>query len=705
MKHLDLIEGTKHLVWLRVGVALTVMGGLLILAAPKAPAMATSQTLRDTVELCGGRCAHETITFETGDLRIDRIDVVFLIDASGSMRDEIDTVQGQSVEIMDSLRALVPDSAFGVASFVDYNGFVDSRYGEQYGSEDDYPYRLEQDITEDTGEVRDALDRITLEYGNDEPEGYSRALWEMLDLNWRENSKRIVILFGDAFPHDRTFFDQDYGVDPGRDEIEGTEDDLVFVEVVQDLIAAKISIIGVNSGLDSDNAVTFFQYVAEETGGLYFPLLDASEIPDAVAQLIEEEISTIDLLTIRASEGYGDWIVSTPEAYTDVGSNTTVEFEVDICPVAGRATEGRHDFELILDGDGAVLETIPISIDYTRRCTTGPEVFIADSDGDNGSVCSEGPFWLSPDIINRQKDDDVYYHENPLRGQTNYLYAQVHNIGSEDARGVRITLYWANAGIGLRWPDDWHKIDSTTIDVLRGESAWTKGIAWDPPGSSGEGHFCILAIIESDDDPVTREGDVPCDNNIAQRNLQVLDVDAVEEGILSQVVKATIVGPPEDKKGIVDIVVAIPTAPEGTEVKVFMPDDLFERWQEAGEEVEGGRVKGDYILADAGEQETIIHNVPLGPDEEAEIELEIQAPVDRETEPFSITVVERVDGQDWGGMTYYYAPPSPTSPLEEAWQFIQGNLVIVGAALGCCGLLIIGVAVMTIGLMFMRRRP
>jgi hypothetical protein len=72
-----------------------------------------------------------------------------------------------------------------------------------------------------------------------------------------------------------------------------------------------------------------------------------------------------------------------------------------------------------------------------------------------------------------------------------------------------------------------------------------------------------------------------------------------------------------------------------------------------------------------------------------------------------VTVVERVDGRDWGGNTYYYVPPPPPSfptSLEDIIELLQENLVIVGIVLGCCGLSAIGVAVVAIATMAARRR-
>ncbi|MFQ6101181.1 MAG: zinc-ribbon domain-containing protein [Anaerolineae bacterium] len=701
MKPSHLFTRIKRRVRLRVGVAsLITIGLLMALLAPQMSVKATDQAQEGTTELCGGECLHKTITFETGeDVSADRVDVVFLMDASGSMGDELSNVQGQSIEIMNDLRDLVADSAFGAASFVDYNNFADSQYGELYGSGDDYAYRLDQDITTDANAVRDALNSILLENGEDWPESYSRALWEMQFLNWRENSKRIVILFGDALPHDRTFFGVDYGTDPGRDEIENTADDLVFEQVVQELVEAQIAVIGVNSNYDLEEETSFFKYVSEQTGGQYFPLSDASEIPEAVVQLVGEEISTISRLTVRATDGYQDWIASTPESYSDVGPETFVSFDVDICPPAD-TLDGLHEFDLIVDGDGIALETIPISIEYSSRCG-GPDVFMADHPDDDGNVCSNPnnePFWMSEDIVVRHRDDGVYLHQNPIRGQTNYIYTRVRNIGDEDANGARVTTYWANAAIGLNWPGDWHQVGSTTVDVPVGESVQTEALAWEPPGASGEDHFCLLARVELDADPIRREGDVPCDNNIVQRNLHVLDLDP-DETVSSDEVEFIIIAP-ADGMGQVDVVVIIPEAPPGTKVSIIMPPDLFERWQDAGGELEGGSTEGDQVVADPDARETVIQDVPLEPGEETEFAMRIEASVNDETAPFSITVVERVDGQDVGGNTYYYVPPEQPGSLLD---LVKENLIVVGGASLCCGGFLI-VAIVVGAVLILRRR-
>jgi hypothetical protein len=684
----------------------------MALFTPRMPAIATPDLQSGgTADLCAAQCYQTTISFETGELTINRVDVVFLIDVTGSMRDERDQIVNNSVEIMNTLRDLVPDSAFGVASFADYNEFYDDVYnsGGPYGSGDDYPYRLDRDITEDTNAVRNALNGVIVLYGNDTPESNSRAVWEMQFLNWRENSKRIVIIFGDAYPHDNTgFFSSNWGVDPGRDEIGGTSDDLVFTDVVEQVADAGISFLAVNSGTDSDS-VLFSSYLAEETGGQYFELSYAGDIPYVIADLVTTELSMVDQVTLRASGEYADWFTFSPEVYYEVGSHESGSFDVEICPIDGRARPGTYTIEFVVDADGTVLDTIPVTINYAGRCEGGVDLFVPDHPSDDGTVCSNvngEPFWEGDRIVVRNEDDDFYYHQNPIYGQPNYIYTEIQNLGDMDVTGATVTLYWANPALGLFYPESWNRIGSMTIDVAAGGSTWTEPLEWSPPGS---GHYCLLARVEHPDDPITREGDVPCDNNIAQRNLNILDLDT-EDGttIGEDEVVFIIVGPPDAEGGVVDIVIEKPEVPPDTEIRLIMPSDLFERWLEAGGVVDGGYVDGTEIVVDPAARETIIRDVPLEPGEQREVSLRVKAP---NADPFSLTVKERVNGEDIGGNVYYYVPPDqrPQPPsrgiagLFEDFSFEDIPVWAIVACI-CVALLAVVVVIAVVVVVLVRRK-
>jgi hypothetical protein len=137
---------------------------------------------------------------------------------------------------------------------------------------------------------------------------------------------------------------------------------------------------------------------------------------------------------------------------------------------------------------------------------------------------------------------------NVERGQTNYLYVQVTNMGPRDARNVvvdgRITPY---VGLQFVYPGDWNSIDSThvsptpvtstfasipagatamakfTISSAQVEDLW----GW---VSSHPWHPCLLTRVTSDNDyafasaVLTGGNLVVRRNNLAQRNLSVIDV-------------------------------------------------------------------------------------------------------------------------------------------------------------------------------------
>ncbi len=135
-------------------------------------------------------------------------DVVFLFDTSGSMSGEIFEAKEKILEVMQSVRADLPDVAFGVANVEDVPGYedgtLDSFLSEQEYEEDaEKPWQLDQPVTTDESSVADAIDKLTIDGGGDGPEAYSRALWET-DTNpavgWRRGTRHEIVLVADNVP-------------------------------------------------------------------------------------------------------------------------------------------------------------------------------------------------------------------------------------------------------------------------------------------------------------------------------------------------------------------------------------------------------------------------------------------------------------------------------------------------------------------------
>jgi hypothetical protein len=319
-----------------------------------------------------GESVTELKTYTTAEgTPITRVDVLFCFDLTGSMGEELSTMQTESQNIMNSLRAQVPDSAFGVASFMDYSGsYSYGGYTNTYGSAEDYPWRLNRAVTTNTNAVEDTINGLTLGNGEDYPEAYSRALYETYadsSVGWRTGAKKIVILFGDDVPHDPAYAT---GIDPGRDGKTGTADDLYFTEVVAGLKAHGITVLALHSGTDARP----WQYMTEQTGGLYYELshTEATKIPQTIAEMVEAEVATIGELTLRAASGYVHWVSIAPRSYADVGSGETKSFQVTVRVPEG-TTGGTYQFTIELIGDGTVLGTqeVSIAVPVTEKPTPG----------------------------------------------------------------------------------------------------------------------------------------------------------------------------------------------------------------------------------------------------------------------------------------------------------------------------------------------
>jgi hypothetical protein len=247
---------------------------------------------------------------------IPKADVVFAIDLTGSMSDEIDGVKENATNIMNSMAAQIADVQFGLISFMDYDGWYNTTapgsfpvvYNHSYGNAtspcNDTPYRLDQDITNDTAAVAGMIAGLTIGCGGDGPQDYTRIIhesWNDTNLHWRTDSKRILILFGDNVPHDINFdynndtFPDNTGGDPGRDTNLGNADDLDFETEVANAAANDVHIMAVYSGLTG--ARYPWEYMANQTGGGYFELEEAEQIPEAIQDLIKAQ--AIETLTIK----------------------------------------------------------------------------------------------------------------------------------------------------------------------------------------------------------------------------------------------------------------------------------------------------------------------------------------------------------------------------------------------------------------------
>jgi hypothetical protein len=273
---------------------------------------------------------------------VSAMDVMFLIDTTGSYQDDIDTLQAQATRIINDLSARGIDVQFGVASFAD---FPIGSYGSS--TADDQAYFLNQPITNNVAAVHAADDNLDnpLHSGEDAPESQLEALFQLasgagLDINhdgdftddaeirpsnagWRAGALKVVVLATDAPFHDHATEPSYPG--PTRQE------------AIAALRTQGVIVIGLDSGDTGGDLADEVQ----ATGGTLFALSsNSAEIAERIAQAITEQLREVDLTLETVSEDR--WVDSvSPAAFSHVKPGETKTFQVTLKGIANEGMLGQ----------------------------------------------------------------------------------------------------------------------------------------------------------------------------------------------------------------------------------------------------------------------------------------------------------------------------------------------------------------------------
>lgn len=118
-----------------------------------------------------------------------RLDLVFLVDATGSMGDEIAKLKSSMRAIAQQIAQLPgqPDTCFGLVAYRDRGDAFLTRT---------------HDFTDDLDAFQNVLGRVQAGGGGDTPEALNEALHQVVHgLAWRADAARLVVLVADAPPH------------------------------------------------------------------------------------------------------------------------------------------------------------------------------------------------------------------------------------------------------------------------------------------------------------------------------------------------------------------------------------------------------------------------------------------------------------------------------------------------------------------------
>lgn len=193
------------------------------------------------------------------------VDLVFLLDATGSMADEIDHIKQTVGSIAQRIEQLPGSSAprFALVAYRDRG--------------DDYVTR-QWDFTSDIGQFSANLANVEAGGGGDIPESVNAGLHDAIHLQgWADNSTgrhlRMIVLVGDAPPH------LDYA------------NDYRYPQLLNEAAANGIKIFPVGaSNLEADGEYIFRQF-AQVTQGQFVFLTYANGVSGAPGSLTDKHVS------------------------------------------------------------------------------------------------------------------------------------------------------------------------------------------------------------------------------------------------------------------------------------------------------------------------------------------------------------------------------------------------------------------------------
>jgi hypothetical protein len=124
-------------------------------------------------------------------LRETGLDVMFVVDATGSMDWAIDEVRARIADIVDAVRSLVPVARFGVVAYRDYD--------------DPEFLTRSQPLTFSLVKLSRFLTALEAVGGGSWQEAITAGMEVAAGANWRPGARRVVVIIGDAPPHQDSF--------------------------------------------------------------------------------------------------------------------------------------------------------------------------------------------------------------------------------------------------------------------------------------------------------------------------------------------------------------------------------------------------------------------------------------------------------------------------------------------------------------------
>ena len=227
------------------------------------------------------------ITLENSAAAQSVLDLMFVIDTTGSMGDELRYLKEEILDVIGKISDNNPDYTINLALL--FYRDIGDEYVTRYF-----------DFTTDIAQQQRNLSRQSANGGGDYPEAVDRALWEALGKNWSGGyATRLIFHVCDAPPHDKQ------------------ENAALFFNSVKEAARKGIRIIPVASSGINLAAEYLLRQEALMTGGTYIFLTDDSGIgyshlPPTVG---EYTVEYLNACMVRVVNEYLSGVETAPVPY------------------------------------------------------------------------------------------------------------------------------------------------------------------------------------------------------------------------------------------------------------------------------------------------------------------------------------------------------------------------------------------------------
>jgi len=214
------------------------------------------------------------------------LDMVFISDCTSSMSSYIQSAKDSIVDIVNQIVASEKVNVrFGLVEYRDHP------------PEDSTFVTRTSHFTCSHRKMKERVDKMAAHGGGDGPEAVTDGLYQALNLCWRKEAVKVVVIISDAPPH---------GLEPSGDGFHSGcpcgHDPLKLAKQMAEQGICIYSVLCEPALGSYKFARDFFMAIAKMTGGQFLPLTSASLLPKVIVASALEELSLQEIQKVFEAE-------------------------------------------------------------------------------------------------------------------------------------------------------------------------------------------------------------------------------------------------------------------------------------------------------------------------------------------------------------------------------------------------------------------